>query len=65
MLTNSMLMLNQLNSYTGDNIWQDVIYTFDNLDQNKCCDGDGTFIYFNDDSVIRYEESQQIWLWDV
>ena len=54
-----------LNSYTGENIWQDLIYgsniNGDEIDEDRSADGVGQVIYLKDDRTIRYGGVCQIW----
>ena len=54
-----------LNSYTGENIWQDLIYgsdiNGDEIDEDRSADGVGEVIYLKSDQTIRYNEGCQMW----
>ena len=53
-----------LNTYAGDNVWQDIIYGTeildDAIDEEASADGDGA-IYLESGRMIAYEEQTHEW----
>lgn len=59
-------VLNRVNSYTGDNIWQDVIWKLDELDQvatedAALTDTDSTLFVLTGGQLIRYDQAAGQW----
>ena len=54
-----------LNSYTGENIWQELIYgsdiNGDEIDEDRSADCVGEVIYLKSGQSIRYNEGCQMW----
>jgi hypothetical protein len=62
--TSAQKLTDELNKYTGDNIWQDVILRHLDVvaeDESIDASNDGTIVKLNDGSMIIYQPNLQQW----
>ena len=62
-MTNTASVLERLNDYTGDNIWQDVIYDLLTAEEWEAAPADAASSQFQHGGVnYRYEPSYGEWI---
>lgn len=61
-MTQAQALATELNDYTGDNYWQDVVlsekYT---IDSDRCDQGNGAIVFLGDGSKVMYDEREKTW----
>lgn len=55
--------LARLNNYTGDNVWEDVVWFLEGIDWDKSCKAsvDSTVIIFTDGSTSEWNYATNNW----